>query len=141
MRLGATVHSASPVAAERPQWLYLKSWETYVCRLRRTSSDVGRGANQSYWGVSVVGGRLMSSEVGESDSMESPVVMCCVLVSAMTNTRLWRAPMGYGPLCAMEGPSPLSYLADGGIDELAGRIVAANVQGLVVRAFPGNMGT
>ncbi len=42
----------------------------------------------------------------------------------------------------MEGHSPLSRLSDGGMDELAGRIVAANnAQGLVVRAFPGNMGT
>ena len=39
----------------------------------------------------------------------------------------------------MEGPFPLRCLADGGMDELACRIVAANAQGLVVRAFPGNM--
>ncbi len=41
------------------------------------------------------GGGLVSSEVGESDSMESPVVMGCVLVSAITSSMsgaLWRAP-------------------------------------------------
>ncbi len=46
-------------------------------------------------GVSVVGGRLVSSEVGESYSMDSPGVMGCVHVSAMSITRsgaLWRAP-------------------------------------------------
>ena len=46
-------------------------------------------------GVSVVGGRLESSEVGESDSMEAPVVMGCVPVSSMTSTRssaIWKAP-------------------------------------------------
>ncbi len=66
-----------------------------MCRILWTSSEVVRGANQSYWWVSVVGGRLVSSEVGESDSMESPVVMDCVPVSTMTSTRsgaLWRAP-------------------------------------------------
>ena len=41
----------------------------------------------------------------------------------------------------MEGPSPLSCLSDSGMDELAARIVAANAHGLVVRAFPRNMGT
>ena len=41
----------------------------------------------------------------------------------------------------MEGPSPLSCLVDGGMDELVGRIVAANAQGLVVRTFPSHMGT
>ena len=95
MRLGAALHSASPAAAERPPWLYLGSWETSVCHLRQTSSNVGRGANQSCGGVSVVGGRLVSSEVGESDSMDSPVVMGCGPVSALTSTRsgaLWRAP-------------------------------------------------
>ena len=81
MRLGAAMHFASPVAAERPQWLYLRSWETYMCRLRPSSSDVGRGANQSCGGGSVVGGRFLSSEVGEIDSIESPVVMGCVPVS------------------------------------------------------------
>ncbi len=46
-------------------------------------------------GVSVVGDRLVSSEVGESDAMEFPVDMGCVPVFAMTRTRsdaLWRAP-------------------------------------------------
>ena len=89
------MHYVFPVAAERPQWLYLGSWETSVCRLWRTSSDVDRGANQSYGGGSVVGGRLLSSEVGEIDSMESPLVMGCVPVSAVIRTRpgaLWRAP-------------------------------------------------
>ncbi len=37
----------------------------------------------------------------------------------------------------MEGPSPLGRLADGGMEELVCRIVAVDVQGLVVRAFPG----
>ena len=66
-----------------------------MCRLRRTSSDVGRGANQTYWGISVVGDRLVSSEVRERDPMEFHVVMGCVPVSAMTKIRsgaLWRAP-------------------------------------------------
>jgi len=35
MRLGAAVHSSSPAAVERPQWLYLGSRETSVCRLGR----------------------------------------------------------------------------------------------------------
>ncbi len=47
MRLGAAVRSASPAVAEIPQGLHLKSVETPVCRLRRISSVVGRGANQS----------------------------------------------------------------------------------------------
>jgi hypothetical protein len=98
MRSDAAVHSTSPAAAERPQWLYLSPWDPErhgVCRLWRTSSDVGKGGNQSCGGVSVIGGGSVSSEVGEKDSMESPVVMGCVPVSAMTNTRsvaLWRAP-------------------------------------------------
>jgi len=41
----------------------------------------------------------------------------------------------------MEGPSSLSGPADGGMEELVSRIVAVNTQGLVVRAFPGDMGT
>ncbi len=103
-----------------------------MCRLCQTPSIVGRGVNHTCEGVSVVGGGLVSSEVGESASMESPVVMGCVPVSAITSIRsgtLWKAP------------SPLSGLADGGMNELAGRIVAADAQGLVVRALPGNMGT
>ena len=40
-----------------------------------------------WWGVSVVGDRLVSSEVGESVSMESPVVRGCVPVFVMTNNR------------------------------------------------------
>jgi hypothetical protein len=47
------------------------------------------------WGVSVVGNVLVSSRMGESDSMESLVVMEWVPVSVITNTRsgaLWRAP-------------------------------------------------
>jgi hypothetical protein len=55
----------------------------------------GQGCEPIVWGVSVVEGRLVSSEVGESYSMESHVVMGCVPVSAMTKTRsgtLWRAP-------------------------------------------------
>ena len=95
MWLASAVHSAYPAAAERHQWLYLGPRETSVCRLRWTSSDVGRGANPSCGGVSVVGGRLVFSEVGESDSMGFPMVMSCVPVSAMTSTRsgdLWRTP-------------------------------------------------
>jgi hypothetical protein len=46
-----------------------------------------QGCEPIVWGVSVVGDRLVSSDVGESDSMESPVVICCVPVSAMTRTR------------------------------------------------------
>ena len=55
----------------------------------------GQGCEPVVRGVSVVGGRLVSSEVGESDSMDSPVVMGYVPVSAMTSTRsgvLWKAP-------------------------------------------------
>ena len=69
MRLGAAVHSASPAAAERPQRLYLGSMETSVCRLRRISSVVGRGVNQSCGMVSLVGDGSVSSEVVESDSI------------------------------------------------------------------------
>ena len=75
MRLGTAVLSQSPAAAERLQCLYLGSWETLAYRLRRTSSDVGRGLNQSCRGVFVVGDGSVSSVVGESDCMESPVVM------------------------------------------------------------------
>ncbi len=41
----------------------------------------------------------------------------------------------------MEVPSPLDSPADGGIDEFAFRIVVADAQGFVIRAFPGNMCT
>ncbi len=95
MRLGADVHSASPAAAEIPQWLYLGSKETSVCRLRWVSSFVGRGANQSCGMAPVVGDGTASSEAGERDSMESLVVMGCTPVYAMTSIRfeaLWRAP-------------------------------------------------
>ncbi len=47
------------------------------------------------------GGGLVSTEVGERDSMESPVVMGCMPVSSMTKTRsgaLWRAPPPLGVL-------------------------------------------
>jgi len=67
-----------------------------MCRLQRTSSDVGRGENQSCGGCSAVGGKVLPSEVGEIDSMESPVVMACVPVSTVTSTwsgALWRAPL------------------------------------------------
>ena len=80
---------------ERPQGLYLGSRETSVCRLRQISSVVCRGANQSCGIVSVVGDESVSSEVGESDSTESHVVMGWTLVSGMTSIRfgaLWRAP-------------------------------------------------
>ncbi len=43
----------------------------------------------------MVGERLLSPDVRESDSVESPVVMGCVPVSVMTRTEscaLWRAP-------------------------------------------------
>ena len=55
----------------------------------------GQGCEPVVRGGSVVGGRLLSSEVGEIESMESPMVMGCVSVSAMANTwsgALWRAP-------------------------------------------------
>jgi hypothetical protein len=42
---------------------------------------VARGAKQTYSWDSVVGGRFIFSEVGESDSMEFPVVMGCVPAS------------------------------------------------------------
>jgi hypothetical protein len=58
-----------------------------VCRLRRISSVVGRGANQSCGMVSVVGDGSVSSEVREGDSMESPVVMGWTHVPAMTRVR------------------------------------------------------
>ncbi len=101
MRLGAAVHSASPAAAERPHWLYLGSWETSLWRLRRTSSVVGRGASQSCEVVSVVGDKSVSSEVEESDSMESPIVMGWMPVSAMTNCRSGALWMVYPPLAAL----------------------------------------
>ena len=41
----------------------------------------------------------------------------------------------------MEGPVSFGRLAYGGVDKLAGRIVAANAQGLVVQTFPCNVGT
>ena len=47
----------------------------------------GQGCELVVQGISVVGERLVSSEVGEIDSMESPVVMSCVPVSALTSTR------------------------------------------------------
>ena len=47
------------------------------------------------------GERLVSSAVEESDSMESPVVMGCVSVSAMVRTRS-------GALC--RAPPPLAVL-------------------------------
>jgi hypothetical protein len=131
MRLGAAVHSASPAAAERPQWLYLGSCKTLVSRLRRISSVVGRGASQSCEVVSVVGDRSVFSGVGESDSMESLVVTGWMPVSAMTNITsgaLWRAP------------PPLGRLADDGMNKLTGRVVAANAQGLMDWTFPCNMG-
>ena len=66
-----------------------------MCRMRRIYSVVGRGVNQSCGMVSVVGDGSVSSELGESDSMESLVVMGWAPVSAMTNLRsgaLWRDP-------------------------------------------------
>ena len=93
MRLGVEVHSASPAAVERPQWLNLVSKETSVCRLRRISSGVGRGANQSCGMGFVLGDGSVSSEVGESVSMESPVVTDWMHVSDMNMIRygaLWR---------------------------------------------------
>ncbi len=57
-----------------------------MCRLRRTFSNVGKGVNQSCGGVSVIEGGSVSSEAGESDSMDSPVVMGCVTGYIMTNT-------------------------------------------------------
>jgi len=89
------MHFASPAAAERPHRLYMGSSKTSVCRLRRVSSVVDRGASQSCDMVSLVGDGSMSSEGGESYSMESLVVMGWTPVSAMTNVRsgtLWRAP-------------------------------------------------
>ena len=41
----------------------------------------------------------------------------------------------------MEGPSPLSRLTDGGMYKLEGRVMAAYAQGLMIRTFPGNVGT
>ncbi len=41
----------------------------------------------------------------------------------------------------MEGPASFGCLAYGGVDKMAGRVVAANAQGLMVRAFPFNVGT
>ena len=94
MRLGVAVHSSSPAAAEGPHWLYLGYRETSLCRLRRNSSVVERGANQSCGMVSLVGDGSVSSEVGDSVSMEFPVVMGWMLVFAMTRIKsgaLWRA--------------------------------------------------
>jgi hypothetical protein len=80
MRLGAAVHSASPAVAEGLHGLYLGSIETSVCRLWRISSVAGRGANQSCGMGVEVGDWSVSSEDGESASMESPVVMDCTHV-------------------------------------------------------------
>ena len=55
---------------------------------------MGKGASQP-WGGLHGRGRLVSFAVEGSDSMESPVVMGYVPVSAITNLRsgaLWRAP-------------------------------------------------
>ena len=65
-----------------------------MCLLRRISSVVGRGANQSRGMVFVGGGESVSSEVGKNAFMESYVVMGWMHVSAMTMIRsdaLWRA--------------------------------------------------
>ena len=65
-----------------------------MCRLRRISSAMGNGVNQSCGMGFVVGNGSVSSEVGESVSMESPVVRDWMHVSAMTKIRsgaLWRA--------------------------------------------------
>ncbi len=54
-----------------------------------------RGATQTCGMVSLVEDGSVSSEVVESDSMESPVVMSWTHVSVMTSIRsgaLWRAP-------------------------------------------------
>jgi hypothetical protein len=65
-----------------------------VCRLRRISSVVGRGASQSCDMGFEIGDWSVSSEVGESVvSMESPLVMDWTPMSAMTKIRpgaLWR---------------------------------------------------
>ena len=82
---------------------------------------------------SVVGDESVFSEVGESDSMESLVVMGWTHVFAMPNIRsgtLWRDP-----------PSPFGRIAHGGVDKLASRVVAANAHGLMVWTFPCNVGT
>ncbi len=41
----------------------------------------------------------------------------------------------------MEGPAPFGRFAYGGVDKMAGRVVAANAQGLMVRTFPCHVGT
>ncbi len=73
---------------------------------------MGRGTCQSWGGgFSVVGDRLGSSEVGESDSMESTVVMGYLPVSAMTSTKsggLWRAPP---PLAVLRMAAWMSWRA------------------------------
>ena len=40
----------------------------------------------------------------------------------------------------MEGPAPFGCLEYGGVDKLAGLVLAANVQGLMVRTFLCNVG-
>jgi len=92
---------------------------------------VSKGANQSCGGVSVIGGGPVSSEVGESDSMESPVVMGYVPVSAMTNTR-------FGVLC--RAPPPLVVLRMAAWMSWQAALWRL-MRGLVVWAFPGNVGT
>ena len=78
------------------------------------TSDIlrrGQGCEPVVQKVYMVGGRLLSSEVGESDSMESPVVMGCVPVSAMTSTRsgaIWRAPP---PLAVLRIAASMSWHA------------------------------
>ena len=80
--------------------------------------------------VSIALWRVSSSGVGERDLMSSPVVMGCVPVSAITRTRS-------GALC----PSSLGSLAIGCMDEVKGRVMAADAQSVMGRAFPNNMCT
>ena len=93
IRRGAVVDSASPAAAERPRRLYMGSWETSVCLLRRMSSVVGKGASQSSGRFASRGAGLLSSwaddedsGVGERNSRVSFVVWGCEPVSAAIRT-------------------------------------------------------
>jgi hypothetical protein len=69
------MHSESPTTADRPQWWYLRSWETSVCRLRRMSSVLGSGARQYGEGVSRGVDGIVYLLGARGDAMRSVVTM------------------------------------------------------------------
>ncbi len=94
MRRRVVVHFESPPVAGKPHWMYIGSWETSVCLLRRVSSVVGRGANKSCEAAAVDGSTVSPSWVDANDARVASEGCGCVTVSAATNTRstaLWSA--------------------------------------------------